>query len=822
MALDNLMGSHGHLNEQYKYQVLLGHLKLPSALHLAKAYMYDTQPYTAALQALQDKYGQPRQLVQSELGAILNSPAIKFSDSEAFDSFALSIQCLVGMLGTLEGPNGFELRCGSHVDRLLSKMPPSFRDSFIEYCLNRGILRTGFDMTYTLPDLAAWLQMKSQAKRLSSRAAALYQHETPKPVKKDIIPHHKEKTTTIFFNAGEPPSVSEIAHSKATFKSKPYCPHCENKDHFLSSCENFKKLSTSEIMKWIRDGNRCFKCGRNHAAQDCNLKRPCKTCKELHLTILHDYIQQIQTNVNMITTPTARIYLDRPNRSQHVMLKVVKVILRNGDRALETYAVLDDGSERSIILPQAVRQLNLCGQPETLYLQTIHQNVGKLQGSSVSFDLSPTCMPSKKYRIHQAFTAEGLNLAEHSYPVAALQQRYKHLSGLPLQPIDRIHPLLLIGSDMPHLLVPIQPVRAGPPGGPIGVCTQLGWSLQGPNSLVQPTSTSQCFRISTVSPATKLFMNVGHLWQVDAFPYSSEKAVTRSKQDQKAMAMLQTSTTRVKVDGVQQQDTPLLRQVNVTLIQGTKDAVLPCLHCIEGRLAKDPERRAEVYCNEIQNLTEPDSWRYVSSTANPADDITRGLTLPELANLHRWHQGPGFLHLLEDHWPTIPSADPESDDNKIKKSAVVANVIILPGNQLPWKELIEATARSLHGAADPQTTNLHCKASDYLAAETALLIKAQSESFLYHKPFIALLTSLEHVAGNIVRCWQITFGPPSSTTTCQVYKRDRSGGKMARGFQPVRWSSLLTRGFLEHSGQLGRSHRRILELTIVSVLWLCR
>ncbi|XP_034027219.1 arginine-glutamic acid dipeptide repeats protein-like [Thalassophryne amazonica] len=89
MALDNLMGSHGHLTEQYKYQVLLGHLKLPSALHLAKAYMYDTRPYTAALQASQDKYGQPRQLVQSELGAILNSPAIKFGDSEAFESFAL-------------------------------------------------------------------------------------------------------------------------------------------------------------------------------------------------------------------------------------------------------------------------------------------------------------------------------------------------------------------------------------------------------------------------------------------------------------------------------------------------------------------------------------------------------------------------------------------------------------------------------------------------------------------------------------------------------------------------------------------------------------
>lgn len=48
VALDNLLNSHLHLNEQYKYQVLLGHLKLPSVLQLAKAYMHDLRPYTTA------------------------------------------------------------------------------------------------------------------------------------------------------------------------------------------------------------------------------------------------------------------------------------------------------------------------------------------------------------------------------------------------------------------------------------------------------------------------------------------------------------------------------------------------------------------------------------------------------------------------------------------------------------------------------------------------------------------------------------------------------------------------------------------------------
>lgn len=40
MALDNMMGTHRHLTEQYKYQVLLSRLKLPSALQLARAYVH--------------------------------------------------------------------------------------------------------------------------------------------------------------------------------------------------------------------------------------------------------------------------------------------------------------------------------------------------------------------------------------------------------------------------------------------------------------------------------------------------------------------------------------------------------------------------------------------------------------------------------------------------------------------------------------------------------------------------------------------------------------------------------------------------------------
>ncbi len=51
-GLDGVLGPHLHLTEDYKFQVLLDHLKLPSAFQIAKRYMYDPRPYTRAMQAL--------------------------------------------------------------------------------------------------------------------------------------------------------------------------------------------------------------------------------------------------------------------------------------------------------------------------------------------------------------------------------------------------------------------------------------------------------------------------------------------------------------------------------------------------------------------------------------------------------------------------------------------------------------------------------------------------------------------------------------------------------------------------------------------------
>ncbi len=355
----------------------------------------------------------------------------------------------------------------------------------------------------------------------------------------------------------------------------------------------FQSLTKSQVIDWIKTNNRCWKCGRSHRAAQCTLRKLCHLCNGKHLQILHEVnIRPVNEGTCLVSSTSKMLYLDRPQGFSSVLLKVVRIILKHKGQSLDTYDVLDDGSERTMLLPSAARKLGLTGQAEDLALRTIRQDITNLHGASVSFQISTPSQPGRSYKITGAFTAEQLSLTEHTYPVAELQRRYRHLRGLPLQPVCKACPLLLIGADHPHLITPIEPVRLGPPGGPAAVRTRLDWSLQGPAIVFGDNVNShQCLHIAVNFSMTELFQNVERLWQADVIPNRSEKSVTRYKQDQEALDLLKSKTVRVMIDGVSRYATPLLRKKDMPILQAPKEAVLSNLRNTEKRLEKDPSKR---------------------------------------------------------------------------------------------------------------------------------------------------------------------------------------------------------------------------------------
>ena len=66
--------------------------------------------------------------------------------------------------------------------------------------------------------------------------------------------------------------------------------------------------------------------------------------------------------------------------------------------------------------------------------------------------------------------------------------------------------------------------------------------------------------------------------------------------------------------------------------------------------------------SEIQSCTDPSQWRYVPTKLNPADYLTRGLSVPDLIERKSWWEGPYYLHDTEDNWPKnkLPSVSDEA------------------------------------------------------------------------------------------------------------------------------------------------------------------
>ncbi|RXN11540.1 guanine nucleotide-binding subunit alpha-12 isoform X2 [Labeo rohita] len=171
IALENLLPPDA--TELFRYQILMDHLRLDEARLVADSYLNSPFPYSDTMAALTERFGQPYKLALRRIAKVMDAPDIRRGDTASFDKFALQIRSLVGMLETLGHEGQAELRCGSHVERLLSKLPPEMRSEFRRHMFCRP------GAVYNLLDFSEWLQYEawcqSSESQISDRRRRLEQ-----------------------------------------------------------------------------------------------------------------------------------------------------------------------------------------------------------------------------------------------------------------------------------------------------------------------------------------------------------------------------------------------------------------------------------------------------------------------------------------------------------------------------------------------------------------------------------------------------------------------------------------------------------------------
>ncbi len=127
---------------------------------------------------------------------------------------------------------------------------------------------------------------------------------------------------------------------------------------------------------------------------------------------------------------------------------------------------------------------------------------------------------------------------------------------------------------------------------------------------------------------------------------------------------------------------------------------------------------------EIQELTESDTWRYVPSQDNPADDITKGRSIRDIGRESRWYNGPKFLSQTPDRWPEMQPLATTNHDKELRKSTFCGLTAIFPNTPDPQQYSTLTDLLKAYIQHDNSPT-----ADDYKEAELAALRQVQTDCF---------------------------------------------------------------------------------------------
>ena len=215
-------------------------------------------------------------------------------------------------------------------------------------------------------------------------------------------------------------------------------------------------------------------------------------------------------------------------RESKVALPLLPVVVSSPEsgKVVQTYALLDSGSNVSLCDEKLFKDLGVAGQREALKLTTLEREESEFLTTVTSLTVRGKD-GSTAVRLPRVFSRKGLNLKQESLVTRKEVERWPHLRDLPLPGAKAGDIRLLIGQDCPRALAPLSTIL-GAEGEPFAVKTCLGWTVNGP--IVEGEPNQRPTACSTQAEAIhRLSDQVDKFWRLESGGvFDQEKAMSAS------------------------------------------------------------------------------------------------------------------------------------------------------------------------------------------------------------------------------------------------------------------------------------------------------
>ena len=447
--------------------------------------------YATALKTLKRGFGNPLLISHTKLKLLFDQPQIKSADRISLRRFHQQLKINNAWLLSM----GYctPILSNDNLTKVIMRLPSFLRRNFFKATKNSNML----DGSVNLITLENWLDKK--LKSLFNPLADIISNEEDKQKErkfshknrltnnmKVLVDKGNDKLNTYSNNSDKSAGIksdntsinstlhklsyttlkdSKNIHEGTTNldKSKPSktikCWLCSN-EHRLINCETFLSKSLPEEKAFVLKENLCFNClSRGHVLKNCKSDFSCRIdgSSKKHHTLLHDE-PRVNINVSSNISNTKVTYL-----------QVLPIYVSNGTGSIKVNALLDSGSDSTLVTKTLADKLKLTGKDQPLTLSNAVCTSTRTMSKLVNFQISSPSHPSK-ILISNAWVVENLDLPPFTINSNTINKQWNHLQDIQIE-IDNSEEIsVFIGADYPHLYIS-QDVQIGNDHEPMAIST---------------------------------------------------------------------------------------------------------------------------------------------------------------------------------------------------------------------------------------------------------------------------------------------------------------------------------------------------------------